>query len=117
MRVDWDKDMLDWFKNKDKKADNVVDFPTPKAVPPMPKVEDPEEVERKRKEEEKDQNPVYQIGKTATGRVSFRLGNAYQFTTITMNNTGVDTLIRMLQAAKEPDYDDGEEDATEDEHQ
>jgi hypothetical protein len=45
---------------------------------------------------------AYSIGKTEDGKVTLSLGD-YGSTTVTMNNEGVDTLIRMLEAAKEPD--------------
>ena len=47
--------------------------------------------------------PAYQIGKTEDGRVTLRLGGTYGVSTLTMNNAGVDNLIRMLEAAKEPE--------------
>lgn len=45
---------------------------------------------------------AYRIGKTEDGKVTLSLGD-YGTTTVTMNNEGVDTLIRMLEAAKEPE--------------
>lgn len=53
--------------------------------------------------------PVYQIGKTEDGRITLRLGGQYGFSTLTMNNAGVDNLIRMLEAAKEPELDNSNE--------
>ncbi len=47
--------------------------------------------------------PTYQIGKTEDGRVTFRIGNYSGGSTLIMNNAGVDTLIKMLEAAKEPE--------------
>jgi len=49
--------------------------------------------------------PAYQVGKTEDGRVTLRLGGSYGYSTLTMNNAGVDNLIRMLEAAKEPELD------------
>lgn len=46
-----------------------------------------------------DKAPVYQIGKTEDGMVTLKMG----FTTLTMTNSGVDQLIRILEAAKEPE--------------
>ena len=43
--------------------------------------------------------PVYQIGKTEDGMITFKMG----YTTLTMTNSGVDQLIRILEAAKEPE--------------
>lgn len=50
--------------------------------------------------------PVYQIGKTASGKTTLRVQHNHGYTTITMNNDGVDSLIRMLEAAKEPEEKD-----------
>lgn len=44
-----------------------------------------------------DEGPVYQVGKTLDGSVTLRVG----YTTLTMTDAGVDSLIRMLEAAKE----------------
>lgn len=44
---------------------------------------------------------VYKIGKTEDGKVTLSLGD-YSGVTITMNNAGVDHLIRMLETAKDP---------------
>lgn len=81
---------------------NVLQFPkvaVPKLVPPGPT---PEELEQKRL----DQTPVYQVGKTATGRVSLRLGNDQHYTSITMNNDGVRKLVAVLEAAMDPENED-----------
>jgi hypothetical protein len=43
--------------------------------------------------------PVYQIGKTEDGMITLKMG----YTTLTMTNSGVDQLIRILEAAKEPE--------------
>jgi hypothetical protein len=49
-----------------------------------------------------DEGPLYQIGKTTDGSTTLRIG----FTTLTMTDAGVDTLIRMLEAAKGPDHEE-----------
>ena len=96
--------MFDWFKSRtakdyidaSKEASNVYKLPEPKLVPPMPQVEPPKH------------DPVaYRIGKTEEGKVTLSLGD-YPQTTVTMNNAGVDQLIRMLEAAKnvEGEFDD-----------
>ena len=85
----------------------VLEFP--QVTRPAPQLKTAEQLQaeaEERKRQEEDTNPVYQIGKTVTGRVTLRLGNAHQFTTITMNNQGVDTLIRLLENAKEAEYDE-----------
>lgn len=91
--VTWDKDMFEWFKNKYTKvgecdcgncpADNVVKFPQPKAVPPMPEVEPPKE---------KPANILYRIGVTDQQRVSFQMG----YSEITMNKEGCQQMIDQL---------------------
>ena len=43
--------------------------------------------------------PIFQVGSTADGRVTLRLG-AYNMATVTMSDAGVEQLIAMLQAAK-----------------
>lgn len=68
--------------------DNVYNLPTPKLVPPMPEVETPAV-------------PAYQIGRTEDGRITLRMGTNHQWSQISMNDEGVDALIRMLEAAKE----------------
>lgn len=70
--------------------DNVYNLPTPKLVPPMP-------------EAEESVSPAYQIGVTEDGRVTLRLGNGQQWSQISMNDAAVDTLIRMLEAARDSD--------------
>jgi hypothetical protein len=53
--------------------------------------------------------PVYQVGKTNDGRITLRLGTDYSFTTIIMTSDAVDTLIRMLVAAKECEFSEDED--------
>jgi len=89
--------MFDWFKKPDYESDNVYKLPTPKAVPPVPYVEPPSA---------STQSPTcYRIGKTEDGKITLSLGD-YSGTILTMNNAGVDQLIRMLEAAKSPPEDD-----------
>ncbi len=54
---------------------------------------------------EKKPQVAYQIGKLEDGKVTLRLGDYYG-STVTMNNAGVDQLIRMLEAAKDPENRD-----------
>lgn len=42
-----------------------------------------------------DQGPAYQVGKTLDGETTLQVG----FTTLTMTDAGVETLIRILEAA------------------
>jgi len=43
------------------------------------------------------EGPLYQVGKTQDGSTTLKIG----YTTLTMSDAGVDSLIRMLEAAKE----------------
>lgn len=52
--------------------------------------------------------PAYQIGKTEDGQVTFRMGTDTNWTQLTMNNEGVRSLIRMLEAAMDDDEAQGE---------
>jgi hypothetical protein len=45
--------------------------------------------------------PVYQIGRTEDGRITLRIGDGYTHLTLTMNETAVNRLIRMLEVAAE----------------
>jgi hypothetical protein len=75
--------MFDWFKGKDKTPSNVVKFPEPKAVPPMPEVVPPKEKEAK---------VYYRFGVTDNNRVAFQMG----YSEITMNREGCQNLIDQL---------------------
>ena len=97
--------MFDLFRRKTAKeyldeASNVYNLPKPTSVPPVPYVEPVGP------SASKDSPTVYRIGKTEDGKVTLSLGN-YSGVVVTMNNLGVDQLIRMLEAAKEPDVYDG----------
>lgn len=48
---------------------------------------------------EQEDLPIFQVGSTADGRVTLRLG-AYNMATVTMSDGGVEQLIAMLTAAK-----------------
>lgn len=50
--------------------------------------------------------PAYHVGITGDGDVTLRIGNGHQWSQLTMNNAAVDTLIRMLEAAKEDEHDE-----------
>lgn len=50
---------------------------------------------------EVDAGPVYQVGKTENGKTTLRIGSSYSFSTVTMSNSGVRQMIRMLEAALE----------------
>jgi hypothetical protein len=73
--------MFDFFKKKD--YSNVVKFPEPVVVPDTPYVEPP-------KPEPK---TYYTFGLTNDNRVSFTMG----YTTLTMNDVGVQQLIDQLE--------------------
>lgn len=48
---------------------------------------------------EQESMPIFQVGSTADGRVTLRLG-AYNMATVTMSDAGAEQLIAMLTAAK-----------------
>ena len=101
MNITWDKDMLRWFGKKDKEPSNVVPFPEPKAVPPMPYIEPPAEPAP----------PVttyYRLGITNNSRVSLQMG----YSEITMNAEGINNMIKQLEVFRDQimEYEDnGEE--------
>lgn len=82
--------MFNWFGKKDKTPSNVVPFPEPKAVPPMPYVEPP-------KEPEKPATTYYRLGLTSNNRVSFSMG----YSEITMNAAGIDNMIKQLECFRD----------------
>jgi hypothetical protein len=94
--------MFDFFRrNKTAKeyveeANNVYNLPKPTAVPEIPGPS-----------ASKDSPTVYRIGKTEDGKVTLSLGN-YSGVVVTMNNAGVDHLIRMLEAAKDVEHSEDE---------
>ena len=81
--------MFDFFGKKDKSPSNVVPFPEPKLVPPMPQVEPP-----------KKEEPVttfYRLGFTSNDRVSFQMG----YSEITMNYNGINDMIKQLEVFRD----------------
>lgn len=89
--------MFDWFK-KNKDSSNVIDFPVPKSVPPMPEVVPPPE---------KPATVFYRLGVTDKNRVSLQMG----YSEITMNKAGVQNLIDQLALFRDQlaDVDESEE--------
>jgi hypothetical protein len=85
LNVEWDRKMFDLFK-KNKMPKNVVPFPAPKAVAPIPYIEPP-------KEKEKPAHTYYRLGLTDNNRVSFSMG----YSEITMNAAGIDSMISLLE--------------------
>lgn len=77
------KDYLD-------KASNVYNLPTPKSVPPMPRVEEPAKT-------------FYRLGLTDNNRVSFQMG----YSEITMSKEGVQQMIDQLAFFQSQLYDEG----------
>lgn len=89
MDINWDKDMFNWFGKKDKEQpSNVVKFPEPKAVPPMPEVTPPKK--------EEPAKIYYRLGLTDNNRVAFSMG----YSEITMNHEGVQQMIDQLEFFK-----------------
>lgn len=81
--------MFDLFKKKTAKdfiseVNETYGLPEPVKVPPMPEVE-------------KDPITFYRIGLTDNNRVSFQMG----YSEITMNANGINTMIKMLESARD----------------
>ncbi len=81
--------MFNLFKKKTAKefleeAKETYGLPEPKKVPPMPEIE-------------KDPVTYYRIGFTDNNRVSFTMG----YSEITMNANGINTMIKMLETARD----------------
>jgi len=77
--------IFDWFKGKNKMPENVVPFPTPapRLVEPPP-------------ESKPEPKIYYTFGLTDDNRLTFTMG----YTTLTMNNVGVEKLIEQLEFFK-----------------
>jgi hypothetical protein len=75
-----------WF-DRGEKPTNVVEFPTPKAVPPVPYIEPPEEPAK----------VFYRLGITDKNRIAFSMG----MTEITMTKAGIENLIQQLQVFRD----------------
>lgn len=84
--------MFDFFKFKKNTGDNVVKFPAPHVVPPVPGPEKPATV-------------YYRIGVTDKNRVAFNMG----YSEITMNKAGVQNLINQLETFKNQLTDEAED--------
>ncbi len=80
---------------KDKEQSNVVKFPEPKAVPPMPEVKLPETPA----------TVFYRFGITDKNRLAFQMG----YSEITMTKEGVQNLIDQLEFFKNQLTDKEEE--------
>lgn len=90
--------MFDWFGkafgrrsyNTDMRTDmEKIADDMKKVLPPIPAPPEP-----------KRDQIAYKIGKTEEGKVTLSIGDHGAI--VTMNNQGVDQLIRMLEAAKDP---------------
>ena len=79
----------------------VLEFPTPKAVPPMPAVVPPKP---KQPEEH------YRVGFDSEGRTTLTLMADTGSMTLSMNQTACEQLIRMLRATYQDDDDTPEND-------
>ena len=88
--------MFDWFK-KNKDSGNVIDFPVPKSVPPVPYVEPPKQ--------EEPAKIFYRLGVTDKNRVAFSMG----MSELTMNKEGVQNLIEQLQVFRDQLRDEDDE--------
>ncbi len=84
--------MFNWFGKKDNNPTNVIPFPEPKAVPPVPAPEKPATI-------------FYRFGVTDNNRLAFQMG----YSEITMNKAGVQNLINQLEYFKLQLQDEDEE--------
>jgi hypothetical protein len=104
MNITWDQKLF-----KKKKTDmtdselpeNVVQFPEPKLVPSMPKVEPPKP--------EKPTTTFYRLGLTDNNRVSLSMG----YSEITMTTIGINNMIAQLEVFRDQLYDETEENGDE----
>lgn len=89
--------MFDFFRfiKKNSENSNVVNFPAPKSVPPMPEVVPPPE---------KPATVYYRIGVTDKNRVSLQIG----YGEITMNKNGIQNLIDQLALFRDQIADEDE---------
>lgn len=95
MDIDWDKRMFE--KLFGKKNSNVVKFPEPKAVPPMPEVEPPKK--------EEPAKIYYRLGLTDNNRVAFSMG----YSEITMNAEGCQQMIDQIKFFQSQLHEESEE--------
>jgi hypothetical protein len=84
--------MFYFFKSQKERVQDIMDA-----------IKDAGEVIPAKVEPTKDDsvNPVYQIGRTTDGRTTLRIGDEYTHSTLTMNPSAVNRLIRMLEIAVE----------------
>jgi hypothetical protein len=87
--------MFNFFKSRQEPAKELMDKSWMKDVSDTGHVE-PSKVETT-------PAPVYQIGRTEDGRITFRIGDGYVHSTLTMNTSAVKRLIRMLEVSVEED--------------
>ena len=57
-------------------------------------------------DDKSDSSPAYQVGITVDNRITLRIGDNFSAHTLTMNPPGVRKLIRMLEAAIDPDKEE-----------
>jgi hypothetical protein len=79
--------MFNWFKKNDS-GSNVIPFPEPKETPKTPYIAPPEP--------QPEPKVYYTFGLTDDNRVTFTMG----YTTLTMNDVGIQDLIDQLEFFK-----------------
>ena len=97
------KNIFDLFKSKGKTAEepnNVIKFPEPKSVPPVPPVQPPKPVSKE----------YYRIGMREDGMttVTVMSGDGWGSITLAMNEPACEQFIRLIRAT----YDTGTESAS-----
>jgi len=96
--VRWDMNFLSFlgFGKMVKDGADVLEFPKPKAVPPMPEVQPPAPKEEPAK-------VFYRLGLTDNNRVAFHMG----YSEITMNKDGCQQMIDQIAFFQSQLYDEG----------
>ena len=107
------KNIFDLFKGKSKESyptwkdipppdatDNVIKFPEPRSVPPVPPVQPPKPAAKE----------CYRIGRRDDGMTTLTVmsGDGFGSITLAMNDVACEQMIRMIRAT----YDDGTESAS-----
>jgi hypothetical protein len=85
--VTWDLELINRFKKEEKMDNNVYDLPKPKLVPPIPQVPAPLTSAKQ----------TYSIGIDSDGNTILTIYTDTARTSLTMNDSGVRQLIKMLE--------------------
>lgn len=78
-------------------------------MPSFEETNNPNLLELKEETDKKPVSPAYQVGVTTDNRITLRIGDDFTSHTLTMNSQGARKLIRLLEAAMEPN-EEGQDD-------